>query len=97
MRNFCVFDIMLGEYSAVGDILKYFPFSFWLTYDTPEKIKLNMKDREISIQGTSFEEWKTIQFSSQARNTFRPDWPESPDENEALLLNDESCYFAEKI
>lgn len=97
MRGFGVFDIASGNYSAIGDMLKYFPFAFWLTHETPEEIKTNMKDREIPVRGAGFDEWTTVQFSSRTNNTFRPDWPESPDENEALLLNDENCYFAEQI
>lgn len=86
--------ILSGDQIVIGDFLKYFPVAFWLTYQAPDRIREVMRDREISVHGNGFDDWSAAVIGTKEKDTFRPNWPESPDDNEVMVINDDVCFVA---
>ncbi|HEY9695649.1 MAG TPA: hypothetical protein V6D10_00020 [Trichocoleus sp.] len=86
--------ILSGNQIVIGDFLKYFPVAFWLTYQAPDEVREVMQDREISVRGNGVDEWSTVLIGTNKQDTFRPNWPESPDDNEIVVINDDVCFVA---
>lgn len=86
--------ILSGDQIVIGDFLKYFPVAFWLTYQAPDRIREVMRDREISVRGNGFDDWSSVVIGTKEKDTFRPNWPESPDDNEVVVINDDFCFVA---
>lgn len=89
--------LVSGKHIVIGDFLKYFPFAFWLAYQPPKNIVDVMKDREILIRGYSIDMESTVSIATCKQDTFRVNWPETPDDTEIILLNDGMCFIAEPI
>ena len=87
--------VLSGEHIVVGDFLKYLPVAFWLTYQAPHGVRAIMQDREISIRGIGIDDWSTVAVGTNKQDTFRADWPEAPDNNEVVVINDNLCFIAE--
>ncbi len=81
--------------TVVGDFLKYFPAAFWLTSNAPESVTEQIKDREICTDKLDLDDEIELAVPTQKRNTFRADWPESPQGYETILLDHKSCVYAE--
>lgn len=86
--------IISGNQIVRGDFLKYFPVAFWLTYQASDRITEVMRDREISVRGNEFNDWSAVVIGTKEHDTFRPNWPESPDDNEVMVINDDVCFVA---
>ena len=81
--------------TVLGDFLKYFPAAFWLTSNAPDVITAQIADREIDPRNCAMNEERVLSIPTKDRDTFSADWPEHPVGSEALLLNEESCVYAE--
>jgi hypothetical protein len=80
---------------VVGDFLKYSPVAFWLTTGIPGRVAVQIADREIDPTGLALDDEVDFFVPTKARDTFRPDWPEAPDDDGALLLDGTACICAE--
>jgi hypothetical protein len=80
---------------VVGDFLKYFPVAFWLAHRLPTLVIDRMRDREIPVRRYGIDECFLLRVPTSPTNTFRHDWPERPDDQEILVLNDSVCLLAE--
>lgn len=88
--------ILSGEHTIVGDFLKYFPIAFWLTYQIPNTVAQVLVAREVPIHGCSFSDIRCIGVPTKREDTFRPDWPEKPGDEEILIVSDGVCFIADK-
>jgi hypothetical protein len=87
--------LMSGEHIVVGDFLKYFPIAFWLTHEAPFQIQSRMRDREIPVRGAELDDYRVIDVPTSTQNTFRENWPEVPEDNEMIILNNDLAFIAE--
>ena len=87
--------ILSEGYTIVGDFLKYFPVAFWLTYEVPNMVVQRLVDREVPVHGCSLRDVRIVGISTRQKDTFRPAWPERPDDKEILVVNDGACFVAE--
>jgi hypothetical protein len=87
--------ILSGNQIVVGDFIKYFPFSFWLTHQAPVQFIELMNDREVQIRGCALDDWRTLSIGTDKQDTFRPNWPEVVDSKEMMLINDGLCFLAD--
>ena len=77
-----------------GDFLKYFPLAFWITYEAPISILSNMRDYELLVRASSFNEEREIFVKTGFQGSIRPDWPEFPGDDEILGINDRNSVAA---
>jgi hypothetical protein len=89
--------LMSGEHIVVGDFLKYFPVAFWLTHEAPFQIQNCMRDREIPVRGAAIDDYRIIDVPTSTQKTFRENWPEVPDDNEAIIVNNDLAFIAESL
>lgn len=75
----------------IGEFLKFFPLAYWVVWDKPADIQINLpkliKNRMIGIDETDDLE---IDFQNIPRN----DWPENPDDNMFILYQDSATKIA---
>lgn len=88
--------VVSGGFTIVGDFLKYFPVAFWLTYQAPDTVTQRLVGREVPVHGSSIGDIRVIRIPTREKATFRPDWPERPNEEEILVVSDGVCLVADE-
>lgn len=80
---------------VVGDVLKFFPIGFLVTFDSQSVLPNQLNFSQISIpNGLKMdEEWE---LTLNTKDIPPIDWPEYQEGYSAMLLNDELAYFAKK-
>jgi hypothetical protein len=77
--------------TIVGDLFKFFPLAYWLTWDIPKSTSILQAQfglkKDMSIND---EETISIDFQKIPRSN----WPEAPGKNEFILLNDQYSSFS---
>ena len=81
--------------TVIGDFLKFFPLSFWLTSKMPQSIASQIADLEIDPRGLSMDDEEELSVATMASDTFASDWPEHPTGYQVLLMNGDACVVAE--
>lgn len=75
----------------LGEFLKFFPLAYWVVWDKPDDIQINLprliKNRTIGIDESDDLE---IDFQNFPRN----DWPENPADNMVILYRDSETKIA---
>lgn len=75
----------------IGDLLKFFPLAYWVVWDQPDDIQVNLpkliKRKDIGLD-------ETDDMHIDFQNIPRVDWPENPDDNLVILYRDESTMVA---
>ena len=75
----------------IGDILKLFPFGFWVVFNKPDSMSINQQKLVSN---------RTLGFDSEERILVditkipKTDWPENPGGNFVALFNNETTLFS---
>ena len=79
--------------SIVGDVLKFFPFAFWVTWKQPKEVKFRL-DKLLPIRNLSIDDVTqlTINFDSYPES----DFPEAPKKNGLTVLNSQMAVVGKK-
>ncbi len=86
--------LLKGNQVIKGDFLKYFPLSFWITYEASSSFLDSMRPYELLVRTTGFHEERETLVWTGFQNSIRTDWPESPGDDEILGINDDNSAVA---
>ncbi|NGZ17124.1 hypothetical protein G6Z94_07135 [Vibrio aestuarianus] len=91
LRSIGSMNINNPSFRVAGDILKFYPIAFLVSFDSkpaPEYglTKLNMSSNQLIDD--------TVGVEVSYMSALRPDFPEKAGDNEVLLMNDEVCTVA---
>jgi hypothetical protein len=88
--NYCGM-LRLGWHQAIlGSFLKFFPFAFWIVFNRPEQISINVP--HLVPRGLGLDDEIDQTFSLAC--PFHVHWPEKPGPNDMLLLCDRATVAA---
>ncbi len=80
----------------IGDIIKFFPLGFWVTWDHNYNLEMDLNLIEIAL-------WPDIKLSDELeiklplKGIPRIDWPEHQDDSSVMLMHDEYAFIAKKF
>lgn len=98
LRGVCVMSDLVAASHAnmlVADFLKYLPLAFMVTYDPTAPVPQGFLRFELRARGLRPGHVVKHSVPTRMADSIRPSWPESPDVNGALMLNDEVCIIAD--
>lgn len=75
----------------IGDILKFFPFGFWVVFEKPKGIDINQQ-KLFSNKALGFDSEERILVD--ITKIPKTDWPENPGGNFVALFNNESTLYS---
>lgn len=74
----------------ISEILKFFPLAYWLVWDKPASIKINLPI--LTKKTITLDETDEIEIDFQ--NIPHTNWPENPDDNMIILYRDDGTKIA---
>jgi hypothetical protein len=77
----------------VGEFLKFFPLSYWLVWDKPASIEINLY-RLTRRKSIALDDTDDIEIDFQ--NNPHPNWPENPDDNMLILYREDGTKIASR-
>ncbi|WDD30143.1 hypothetical protein PQG02_00380 (plasmid) [Nostoc sp. UHCC 0926] len=89
--------ITSNGHCIAGDFLKFLPVAFWLTYKAPTEFMDKIKHLEISFSQCNIDTCNTVSLYTKKQDIFRSNWPEVPDDDQILVLNDGMCLITDPI
>lgn len=77
------------EGTVVGHVLKFLPLGFWIVYNKPSNISMNLANL-IGNKGMGLNEWEQIEIDLYSAPSVN--FPEAPEDWEVTALNDNYAY-----
>jgi hypothetical protein len=84
VRGFVRGSLGSGLAPVLGDLLKFYPLGFWVVWQKPDHLKLDLPDL---TEGWPDDTDGEIRLSLSLRSVPGVNWPEAPSGMEALLLD----------
>lgn len=81
--------------SVVGDVVKFFPVGFLVTFNSKNTLPNSLNLTQISIPN-GFEFNDELELTLSTRNIPSLNWPIHQEGDSVMLLNDQFAYFAKK-